>query len=180
MKKLFLIAPVLVLAACSQPQDKADTASTDDATAAAQPAETPTPGSSERTAETTHSAKLTAEQAKGEMGARKLLLDFGAAMKSRDLDRAYRMFGENGPMSGQTAAQWSKPYADYSDIAVEFGDGRVEGAAGSLYYQVPITLTATSPDGAVSKDGTITLRRVNDVPGATAEQLRWHIENIDW
>jgi hypothetical protein len=24
------------------------------------------------------------------------------------------------------------------------------------------------------------LRRVNDVPGSTGEQRRWHIERIDW
>ena len=51
-----------------------------------------------------------------------------------------------------------------------------EGAAGSIYIMVPLTLTATDRAGKpVRYAGPITLRRVNDVDGASAEQLRWHM-----
>jgi len=51
-----------------------------------------------------------------------------------------------------------------------------EGAAGSSYIMVPLTLTATDKAGKpVRYSGPITLRRVNDVDGASAAQLRWHM-----
>lgn len=51
-----------------------------------------------------------------------------------------------------------------------------EGAAGSIYIMVPLTLTATDRAGKpVRYAGPVTLRRVNDVDGASAEQLRWHM-----
>ena len=51
-----------------------------------------------------------------------------------------------------------------------------EGAAGSIYIMVPLTLTATDKAGKpVRYSGPITLRRVNDVDGASAAQLRWHM-----
>ncbi len=42
--------------------------------------------------------------------------------------------------------------------------------------EVPLAVTFAGPDGkAVRRAGTVTLRRVNDVPGATEEQLSWRI-----
>jgi len=57
---------------------------------------------------------------------------------------------------------------------IAVGKGDVEGAAGSLYYEAPIVVDFA--DGRASKRGTIVLRRVNDVPGASEEQLNWRIE----
>lgn len=54
--------------------------------------------------------------------------------------------------------------------------GAVEGAAGSLYVIVPVAVTGEKADGApIHIRGVVTLRRVNDVPGSTAEQRQWHI-----
>lgn len=61
-----------------------------------------------------------------------------------------------------------------------FAPGPVEGAAGSMYVTVPIELGAT--DNAANsrpRRGEVTLRRVNDVPGSTQAQRRWHIDHID-
>lgn len=61
-----------------------------------------------------------------------------------------------------------------------FAPGPVEGAAGSMYVTVPIELGAT--DNAANsrpRKGEVTLRRVNDVPGSTEAQRRWHIDHID-
>lgn len=60
------------------------------------------------------------------------------------------------------------------------GPGRVEAAAGSLFVDVPIVLYGRLVSGAeYHASGKATLRRVNDVPGATPEQLEWRIETIE-
>jgi len=57
--------------------------------------------------------------------------------------------------------------------------GRAEGAAGSLYVEVPVQVYGRGADGAaIDRRGTAVLRRVNDVPGSTPAQRRWHIERI--
>lgn len=56
--------------------------------------------------------------------------------------------------------------------------GRVEGAAGSLYVNVPVSVRGEG--GAADRFGNVTLRRSNNVPGATAEQRSWRIVRIDW
>jgi hypothetical protein len=48
-----------------------------------------------------------------------------------------------------------------------------QGAAGSLYYEAPAVLRFGQ---AMPERGSLVLRLVNDVDGATPEQLRWHIE----
>jgi hypothetical protein len=66
------------------------------------------------------------------------------------------------------------PYADYH--ATVGAPSQMQGAAGSLYVEVPVhvygTLRSGKPFGSV---GNITLRRVNGVPGATAQEKRWRI-----
>ncbi len=60
------------------------------------------------------------------------------------------------------------------------GPGPVEGAAGSLFVEVPVVLYGRYATGAeYHASGKAVLRRVNGVPGATAEQLRWRIERIE-
>lgn len=59
------------------------------------------------------------------------------------------------------------------------GPGPIEGAAGSLYVEVPLRLYGRLANGAsFSRCAIATLRRVNAVPGATAEQNKWHIIRI--
>jgi len=55
----------------------------------------------------------------------------------------------------------------------------IEGAAGSQYATVPVTIGATLRDGRRQRfEGTYTLRR-SVVDGATAEQRRWRIVKAD-
>jgi hypothetical protein len=74
-------------------------------------------------------------------------------------------------------AAFAAAFASYRDYHAEIGaPGQIEGAAGSLYVEVPVTVYGHySGGGALRERGSITLRRVNNVPGATAAQLRWHI-----
>jgi membrane-bound inhibitor of C-type lysozyme len=71
-----------------------------------------------------------------------------------------------------------KPYAS---LHAQIGaPGRVEGAAGSLFVEVPVVLYGRYATGAeYHASGKATLRRVNNVPGATPEQLKWRIEKIE-
>ena len=70
------------------------------------------------------------------------------------------------------------PYASYH--AQVGAPGVVEGAAGSLYVSVPVvTYGRLANGGPLHQSGAAVLRRVNDVPGASAEQRRWRIERFD-
>lgn len=69
----------------------------------------------------------------------------------------------------------------YDTLHAQIGaPGPVEGAAGSLYVEVPVVLYGRLKSGGeYHASGKAVLRRVNDVPGATAEQLAWRIERIE-
>lgn len=73
---------------------------------------------------------------------------------------------------GVSAATLEKRYSAGQPVTFEFRSISVEGGAGSLYCEVVAVLKTK---GNQPQNGKISLRRVNDVPGATADQLRWHI-----
>lgn len=81
-------------------------------------------------------------------------------------------------MAGAPAeAEFIAAYDKYGEIHSEVGaPGQSEGAAGSIYIEVPFRLYGTLKDGKpFNLVGPITLRRVNDVDGSTEEQRQWHI-----
>lgn len=167
---------VFALSACDRPApDPSPSEAAEPPLATAEPAAqpvqaVPAPAASP-SSEDLSAPALVPEAAKGEKGARNVLLEWARALERRDFARADAQWGAGAP-DARSAAQ----FARYDPITIGFGDGDVEGAAGSLYYEVPVTFTGKQKDGtAVSKQGTITLRRVNDVDGATPAQLRWHI-----
>jgi hypothetical protein len=99
------------------------------------------------------------------------------AMERRDWAAAHRVSGELGGQSGLSSQQFAAAWDKYQTVKVTVGAGQQEGAAGSSYYEVPVTITGlTRADKPYRLAGRLTLRRVNDVEGATPEQLRWHIE----
>ena len=82
---------------------------------------------------------------------------------------------------------WSKgverlDLTGYREVHGNIGaPGKVEGGAGSLYVEVPVQLYGRLKDGEeFSSRGMMILRRVNDVPGSTEEQRRWHIMNAEF
>ena len=172
-------ALALALSACNQPAPtplpseaaEAPVATVEPAPPPRQP--TPSPTASP-VAENLTAPTLVPEAEKGEKGARNILLEWARALERRDFARADAQWGAGAPDAG-SAAQ----FGDYQAITVGFGDGEVEGGAGSLYYEVPLTFTGKRKhEATVSRQGTIVLRRVNDVDGATPAQLRWHIAGI--
>lgn len=103
----------------------------------------------------------------------RLVRFYAAALKARDWQQAARAWGAG---SGVTASTLKAAYDRPERPILEVGKGVVEGAAGSLYYEAPVTLHFGAE--SMPERGTLTLRRVNDVPGARADQLRWHIERV--
>ena len=109
--------------------------------------------------------------------ARAVVRRYYAAIERRQYRAAYREWSGEGAASGQSYAAFAHGFARTAHTRVVAGpptDG--EGAAGSLFITVPVAVTATLKSGARQRfRGFYVLRRVNDVDGATAAQLRWHL-----
>lgn len=101
----------------------------------------------------------------------RVLRYYAAAIERRDWPAAARAWGQG---SGVTAATLKAAYDRPQPPRLDIGTGQQEGAAGSLFYEASVTLRFG--DTGTAQRGTLVLRRVNDVDGASAEQLRWHIE----
>jgi hypothetical protein len=79
----------------------------------------------------------------------------------------------------QTYARFRRGYAQTLRVTVTpIPPFDSEGAAGSLYATVRVRVDALLRSGGRQHFvGSYTLRRINDVPGSTLEQRRWHIVN---
>jgi hypothetical protein len=100
--------------------------------------------------------------------------DYYAAVSRRDYRAAYALWH-----GGRSYAHFRKGYAQTRDVRVTFlRPGSPEGAAGSVFVELPVRVDATLRSGRQQHFvGSYTLRRVNDVPGSTAAQRRWHIQS---
>ncbi|MFT4055288.1 MAG: hypothetical protein QM681_12345 [Novosphingobium sp.] len=113
-------------------------------------------------------------------------LDTGALTERRDPERLLRYYvsavrigdwdagASAWSLDAQMTAQKLQGEFGGAKPRLAVGKGDMERAAGSLYYEAPIVVDFG--DGRPSKRGTIVLRRVNDVPGASEQQLNWRIE----
>lgn len=83
--------------------------------------------------------------------------------------------------SAAAAERFAKSLAGYAEIHLEIGTpGDLEGAAGSIFVTMPVFFYGDGKDKQPMRQAAdVTLRRVNDVPGSTEAQRRWHIERID-
>jgi hypothetical protein len=106
-----------------------------------------------------------------------LLQSYYAAIDGRDFPRAYTYWSDNGAASQQTFMQFSQGFATTNHVAIELGQPQSNGAAGSIYAEVPIVIVATQQDGSQQAFcGTYTLRRLNVPP---FDRLGWRIERAD-
>ena len=102
------------------------------------------------------------------------------ALESREWETARQVWGESGMASGMDAEEFEVAFSKYRTINISFGEARKEGAAGTLYYEVPVTMEGELDNGdAYRMEGPLLLSRVNDVPGASTEERKWHIEMSD-
>ena len=163
MSRAAILLALAGLTACSQPAQQAvmpegtQAAGATDATPAPQPAPAP--------AFAPPSTSGNPEQ---------VVVAWAKAMSLKDWGSAYRYWGDQGARSGLTQGQFIAKWAKLTNPEFELHSGLTEGGAGSLYYTAPIVLI----DGQRQVHGEIVLRRVNNVDGASAEQLRWHIETL--
>jgi hypothetical protein len=102
---------------------------------------------------------------------------YGALIEEKRISDAEKLWRDRDAATGMT-----QDLRSYSEAHFEVGKpADMEGAAGSIYITVPIVLYGKLVDGSAShKAGSAILRRVNDVPGSTEAQRRWHIERMDW
>lgn len=109
--------------------------------------------------------------------AQRLVQQFADLLDARKFDKARQFLRLNV----QPPSELIDAFAQYSDLSVKVGDaGDQEGAAGSSYVSVPLTISGSINGKRVMRRANVVLRRVNDVPGSTEAQRRWHIERIDW
>jgi len=101
---------------------------------------------------------------------------FGALIEQGRWAEAEALWGD-----GATAARFTADLKRNRESHLEIGKpGLPEGAAGSIYVTVPIILYGKNNAGAdFRRAADAILRRVNDVPGSTEAQRRWHIERIE-
>lgn len=177
------------LAACQQtPADpSADPAATPAAATASNeavppPPPPPSPPSPEPApdCDTLRAPPSTPEALRSETGARAVLLEWGRALENRQFDRAWCQFADDGLGSGMRFVAYAAQWEGYRGITVAMPSGTMEGAAGSSYYTAPTTITATANGKPVTLRGEVVLGRVNDVDGATPDQLRWTIRSANF
>ena len=120
------------------------------------------------------SAEPTPENAVG------VLREYYAAIDAHDFAHAWALWSDNGRASGQTPQQFADGFANTAHVAVSTGTpGMVEGAAGSRYIQIPISIEAAQRDGSVRRyAGAYTLRRAV-ADGATAGQRSWTLASAN-
>lgn len=111
------------------------------------------------------------------------------ALASRDCTEVVQFYLEaiGARRFGTAALAWQGGTVGAADLEQAFGTYQVpeftwtepviEGAAGSLFCTVEGTLKDAGDARKLPVDGRLVLRRANDVPGATAEQLRWTIRS---
>jgi hypothetical protein len=102
---------------------------------------------------------------------------YGALIEQKKWREAEKLWGDAGAASKLTA----QLKAD-SEAHLQIGKpGDMEGAAGSSYVTVPVVFYGKQASGAAfHRKAHIIMRRVNDVPGSTEAQRRWHIERIEF
>ena len=100
---------------------------------------------------------------------------YGALIEQRRFAEADKLWGDQARVRGL-----SDDLKRNREVHLQVGKPEVpEGAAGSIFVAVPVVLYGRRADGKdFSVSGEATLRRVNDVPGSTEAQRRWHIDSM--
>ena len=112
-----------------------------------------------------------------EQQAVQLIHDYYDAIARQDYKQAYLAWDGDGTASKQSFEEYQQGFANIVSIVEEVGKpGSLEGAAGSLYIEIPVTVTNVTSNGTPQRfHGSYKLRRVNNVPGSTPQQRRWYI-----
>lgn len=185
--KLSPLALVLMLAACGPTPEKAARSPEPPRPAPTAPQAFPpvsppdpgTPGGLPDDRTPVSEAPFTPQSAQG---AADVVQTYYALIGEGKYAQAWALWDDGGQASGQaSAAAFAKSFDPYAQYGAQIGaPGDPEGAAGSSYVTVPVVIYGRLKTGAeLHEKGEATLRRVNEVPGSTAEQRRWHISRIE-
>jgi len=179
--QLYLGIPLLALASCGprhqgeQPQGKVNSPVIP--APGAPPAVTNSRAPAPQAAAPRATATAPAIDPKSIKAAEELVASFVELLNSGRFNDAYMLLGPNAP----PRSDFDRRFSRYSKLKVTNGNaGDQEGAAGSIYVSVPLTVSGLLDGKRESSSATAILRRVNDVPGSTEAQRHWHIERIDW
>ena len=106
-----------------------------------------------------------------------LALSYFNAIDRGEYARAYGYFG---PEDAPAFEAWQVPFADIVKAEVSFGQMAQEGAAGSIYYQLPVTVDyeRTAGDHHTER-GCINIRWVNPANQATPPFQPMYILDAD-
>jgi hypothetical protein len=145
-------APTNIIAPAPRANEAANAASPEDRTPLAEPKGAIDPKSAE--------------------AAGQVVQHYGALIEQDRFAEAANCWGDP-----DTAAAFAKQLQTRRLKHLEIGKpGDAEGAAGSIYLTIPVSIYGASNRSAAN----VILRRVNEVPGSTKAQRRWHIERIEW
>ena len=103
--------------------------------------------------------------------------DYYDAISNQDYRKAYSAWDRNGAASQQSFEQFKQGFINTASVTVEVGaPGRLDGAAGSSYIEVPVMVSATTTTGTSQQfRGSYILRRVNGISGSAPDQCGWHL-----
>jgi glucose/arabinose dehydrogenase len=108
-----------------------------------------------------------------------VLKNYYAAINAKEYEKAYKLWSNEGEASDQTFDQFKKGFAETRsvEITITSEDLIVEGAAGSRFITIPVKIRSVMKNGKTQNfAGEYILRKVM-VDGATAEQMKWHINS---
>ncbi|GAO38410.1 hypothetical protein SCH01S_15_00350 [Sphingomonas changbaiensis NBRC 104936] len=113
-------------------------------------------------------------------GAAQVVQTYYALIEAGKYPEARALWSDSGKASGKSEESFAAGFGTYAEYHAQIGaPGRIEGAAGSLYVDVPVVAYGRLKSGAAfDRKGKVTLRRCNDVPGCTAEQRAWRISAV--
>lgn len=130
--------------------------------------------------EPSHAATENVADPRSSLAAAALLETYGERLGRGDYAAARRLWSDDGKSSGLSEEAFARRFEGYEELSVSVGaPGRIEGAAGSSYVEIPIRFRASRDGAPFNATGTAVLRRVNDVPGSTAEQRQWRIYRLE-
>jgi hypothetical protein len=163
---LLAIALTACNASATSPSPAANTPSTASPAIAASPT---SPSSLARSA-----SSVTPEQ---QAEAIQAIRNYYEAINHRDYQQAYLLWDGEGAASQQSFEQFKQGYTDTQSTGVTVGEpGRGDGAAGSVYIEIPVTITAVTQSGTQQRfRGSYVLRRANAGPVSTPEARQWHL-----
>ena len=172
---------LLLLAACSQQSapvqnDVANVAGTDMPTtmpAPEAPLSPPAPGEPGGLPDDRTPVSEGKIDPKSAQGAGQVLQSYFALSEQGKFAEANKLWSEGGT---------KLDLAKYKEVHANIGGpGDMEGAAGFSYVDYPVQMYGRTRDGKeFNLRGTMTLRRVNDVPGSTDEQRKWRIYKAEF